>query len=142
MQVNGPIIEVELAAPAQPGPASQSQAGAASSTQQGTTGAQIIRGRALLDTGASNTFIDVNVAQQLALQATGTAQCQSASHPYSANQYAVAYRFVGVPNFSLIAVADSPNLSAQNLVMLMGRDILAGCILVYNGLAGTFSLSW
>jgi predicted aspartyl protease len=134
LQANGPIIEVELTAPVTPI--------ASSGIQPVSPGANLIRGRALIDTGASSTFIDVAIARQLGLATTGTMICQSASHQYPANQYAVAYRFVGIPNFNVIPVADSPNLAAQNLIMLIGRDLLANAVVVYNGAAGTVSLSW
>lgn len=32
------------------------------------------------------------------------------------------------------------NLAPQGLIMLLGRDILRSCILIYNGKDGTFSL--
>ena len=33
------------------------------------------------------------------------------------------------------------NLAIQGLIALIGRDLLAQCVLVYNGLDGSFSLS-
>ena len=33
------------------------------------------------------------------------------------------------------------NLAPQGLVALIGRDILAKCVLIYNGSDGSFSLS-
>jgi hypothetical protein len=35
----------------------------------------------------------------------------------------------------------SPGIAAQGILMLLGRDVLAHCQLVYNGLTGHFSLS-
>jgi len=103
---------------------------------------QVVSGLALIDSGASHTSIDTTVAQQLSLNATGAVPCMSASGPYNANQYALGYRFQGYGNYVLIPVTEAPNLAAQNLVMLIGRDLLASCVLVYNGATGAYSLSW
>jgi hypothetical protein len=140
LQTVGPVIEVELVNPQF---VVQTPAlGAAGPLVSSTPAPTILRGRALVDTGASGTSIDSNAANQLGLTARGVVQFQSASHPYQARQFAVGYRFVGVPNFNLIPVTEAPNLAAQNLIMLIGRDLLAVAVLVYNGITGAFSLSW
>ena len=41
-----------------------------------------------------------------------------------------------------IAVLESKLLNAQGFHVLLGRDILSGCLLTYDGLNGLFSLAY
>jgi predicted aspartyl protease len=99
----------------------------------------VLTGYALIDTGASHTSIDEAAAQQLGLTATGSIPMHTPNGLRQAAQYAVAWR-VG-SRFDTIP-ATSAELSPQGLLLLIGRDILAACVLSYNGTTGTFSLSW
>lgn len=136
MQIHGPLIAVEIAHPAPPTPAAGGPAVPTATTPV------IIPGFALVDTGASGTVIDDAAAKTLGLIATGTTPACGVNGPYQATQYAVNWRIAGIPQFNTIPVTDGPIMSNQNLLMIIGRDILSSCMLVYNGLSGTFSLSW
>ena len=47
----------------------------------------------------------------------------------------------GIPQNVVVNRAYGANLASQGLVALIGRDLLASCILIYNGPDGSFSLS-
>ena len=97
-------------------------------------------GLALIDTGASNTCIDEKAAQELGLPVIDVGATQSASHDkHPCNVYPVQ---IVTP----VVTMNSPrtmgaNLSAQGLLVLIGRDVLSRCTLFYNGPAGEFTLS-
>lgn len=137
----GPLVNVELVAPEfvvrQPASAQPAAGGGAAQLAP-----LIVPGIALIDTGASNTSISTEVATQLGLQATGVVSCMSASGPYNAQQYTCGMRIVGSGIFELFGVSAAPNLHAQGLSLLLGRDVLANCVLVYTGGTGVVTLSW
>jgi hypothetical protein len=95
---------------------------------------------ALIDTGASNTSIDEQPAQELGLPVIDVGQMQSATHErHPCNIYPVQIA-------SPIVTFNSPrtmgaNLAVQGLLALIGRDVLAVCNLFYNGPSGQFTLS-
>jgi predicted aspartyl protease len=97
-------------------------------------------GLALIDTGASNTCVDAQVAQELGLPVIDVGSMQSASHDkHPCNIYPVQ---IVMPIITL----NSPrtmgaNLAAQGLLVLIGRDVLASCNLSYNGPSGQFTLA-
>lgn len=110
----------------------------------------VVPTRMLIDTGASCTCIDLTVLNQLGLSPTGTAQVLTPSTgtaPHSANQYDVSILIAfGNPLRLLysnhtIAVVEA-DLSAQGIQGLIGRDILAGSLLVYDGETGYFTISF
>jgi predicted aspartyl protease len=97
-------------------------------------------GVGLIDTGASNTCIDEQAAQDLGLPVIDVAYIQSASHiKERCNVYPVQ---IMLP----LVTFNSPRtigvkLAAQGLLVLIGRDILQRCTLFYNGGIGEFTLS-
>ncbi|MEA2560620.1 MAG: hypothetical protein QOH06_2124 [Acidobacteriota bacterium] len=104
--------------------------------------------RALVDTGASCTCIDPSVLSALNLTPTGNVSLNTASSgqtPHSADQYDVGFV---IPNgntplfLRTIPVVATELLAAQGFHALLGRDILAHCILVYNGDMGFFTLAF
>jgi hypothetical protein len=130
LQARGPLVQVELVGPQFVVPRAQ--------TATAAPPPLIVPGIALIDTGASNTSIATQVAAQLGLQATGVVASMSASGPYNAQQYTCGYRI----DFVLIGVSAAPNLHPLGLAMLIGRDILSQCVLVYSGGSGAVTLSW
>jgi len=107
--------------------------------------------RALLDTGASCTCIDPSVMTALGLTPTGRIQINTPSTgatPHMADQYDVGIAIPpGVPShpsliFPTVAVTASHLLATQGFHALIGRDILRGCLLTYNGTTGTFTLAY
>jgi predicted aspartyl protease len=100
-----------------------------------------VTGWALLDTGASTTCLDDQVAEQLSLPVIGTASIGTASHASSRrNIYPVAIEIAGLQTH-IIAKAVGVELSSQGLLALIGRDVLSACTLFYNGLSGEITLS-
>jgi hypothetical protein len=134
--VHGPLIVIQLS-----NPNADSQVLTENAADAKVVQPLILTGHALIDTGASHTSIDENAAQKLGLGATGSVPMMTPGGPRQASQYAVAWRISTTASFSTIGVMNA-ELEQQGLLMLLGRDILAGCILAYNGTSGTFSLSW
>lgn len=98
-------------------------------------------GYALIDTGASATCIDRNAASTAGLAVVGSGPMHSATHadevvPIFAGQLNIH----GLSNVETRS-AYGVNLSSQGLIALIGRDVLSKCILVYNGIDNSFSLS-
>ena len=99
-----------------------------------------IPGEGIIDTGASVTSIDNNVAHQLGLAETGIRQLGTAAGPTKAPTY--AFR-IGVANMFAL---DCPqgvgcDLIGQGITVLLGMDVLSHCILIVNGPDGSFNLA-
>jgi predicted aspartyl protease len=98
-------------------------------------------GFALIDTGASFTCIDDQAAKDLGLPIIDVASISSASHAqHQCNVYPVQ---ISIPPMLIL---QSPRtigaaLAAQGLLVLIGRDVLQHCLLVYNGGTGSITLS-
>ena len=131
LQLRGPVVQVTVTIEQNAGKALLSQ---------GKTLPQPKSGLALIDTGASNTCIDDQVAQELGLPVIDVASMQSASHEKQlCNVYPVQ---INTP----VVTLNSPrtvgaNLAHQGLLVLIGRDVLQRCNLFYNGPLGQFTLS-
>lgn len=98
-----------------------------------------ISGMALIDTGAMRTCIDDATAQKLGLPVIGVGRMSSATHANEpCNIYPV--KFV----IQSIGAVNLPNTMGAKLgghiVALIGRDLLASCVLVYNGVSGQVTL--
>ena len=97
-------------------------------------------GLALIDTGASNTCIDEQAAQELGLPVIDVATMQSASHeqhPCSIYPVQIITQVVTLNSQRTMGAT----LASQGLLILIGRDVLQACNLFYNGPAGQFTLS-
>ena len=108
----------------------------------GKTPPEPVNGFALIDTGASVTCFDVDAAQKAGLPQISVAKMTSATH---SNQTVPTFAGTVVcPAFNInVEEGMGANLSAQgnNLVALIGRDLLQSAVLIYNGPDGHFSLS-
>ena len=93
----------------------------------------------LIDTGASSTCLDPTAIASLALTATGTVQIQTPSTGGAAhccNQYDISLIIpspAGAPHFIDALPIIEASLRPQGIDGLLGRDVLARCILFYNG---------
>ena len=97
---------------------------------------------ALLDTGASGTCIDVEAAKEIQLPIIDHGLMMSASHTQiPCNIYPVQIELVGFKIKFNVARCAGASLNDQQLVLLIGRDVLAMCTLFYNGGAGQITLS-
>jgi hypothetical protein len=107
-------------------------------------------GRGLIDTGASGTVIDKAVAAVLGLVPTGSTLVHTPSTgttPHQASCYDISIWFVSQspssaqpaskshmvhPSHVTLPVMEA-DFSTQRIDALIGRDILAHCLLVYDG---------
>jgi predicted aspartyl protease len=128
----GPIMPVEVSIP---------DALAAYFTQNNTAIPTPVSGQALIDTGASITAVNLPVIQQLGINPVGTAQVYTPQGNATQSLYPIKLTFSGVPiTIDLRAVLGS-DLTGQNCIALIGRDILSICLVVYNGVLGSFTMS-
>jgi predicted aspartyl protease len=92
---------------------------------------------ALIDTGASITVINPEVAQTCKLRQTGFAQLLTAgsSGRYPEHAAAISFPNSGLKSFGAIKVVACP-IVRQPYSCLIGRDILSKWILIYDGITG------
>lgn len=105
--------------------------------------------QALVDTGAGCTCVDPSVLKQLKLTPTGITSVSTPStgaNPAKVNQYDVAIIIQTAQNLPLLVFQNIPvvesELAFQGFQMLLGRDILSRCLLVYDGINRIFSLAY
>lgn len=100
-----------------------------------------VTGHALIDTGASATCFDQGAAERVGLAVVGSGPMHSATH---ANEIVPIYAgLMNIHGLSNVAArrAYGVDLASQGLIALIGRDVLSNCILVYNGIDNSISLS-
>jgi hypothetical protein len=98
-------------------------------------------GLALIDTGALASCIDEDVAKIMRLPVVGSVNLSSASHPsHRANQYPIKIKIQGMPmEFNTHSAIGAP-LKGQQLLAIIGRDVLQICCFIYNGPSGQITL--
>lgn len=134
----GPLLQVEVHVPA---------ALAAVMSNTGQTIPAPITGWALIDTGATLTAVNADTATQLGVSPVGVASGGTAGGQVQHSLYPVRLMFPGTGLDIEFGQAAGVNLTGQvvgghQIVALIGRDVLAGCVLTYNGPGGMFSLSF
>ncbi len=101
-----------------------------------------ISGRALIDSGASTSCIDDGIVERLNLSPIDRVKMASASHAgHDANVYPVKILINNMATGINIPRAIGAQLSNQDIVALLGRDMLAFCTMFYNGPAGELTIS-
>jgi len=108
-----------------------------------------VDGIALIDTGATITSIHAPILVTLGINPVGVATVGTAGGPQQQSTYPVRLSFPGtpLPGFELpqaigCDLTGQVVLGQRPLVGLIGRDVLSQAVLVYNGSAGMFSLSF
>lgn len=98
--------------------------------------------KALVDTGCNVTSVDHSVLSTLGLKTRGMVQTGTANGATTATQHSVEIGFPGTQlrSYPLLFVS-SVNLSGQPIQALIGRDILAQWVMVYNGPFASVSIS-
>ncbi|MER2583834.1 MAG: aspartyl protease family protein [Candidatus Competibacter sp.] len=104
--------------------------------------------RLLVDTGASSTCVDSTILQQLQLSPSGVIDVHTpsttAGNAHQCFQYDVSLAIAQTGwhwNIQATPVLES-HLAHQGIDGLLGRDILAYCLLFYNGQGGFFTLGF
>jgi hypothetical protein len=140
LQTNGPILNVLVHIPT----------ALAQLLSQGTPIPSPQSGIALIDTGASHTCVDESSLVKLGVNPIGVATTRTAAGPANQSRYPVRLEFPGEGldlEFSSVTGVDlsgqAIDIGAQShpIVVLVGRDVLSQCVLVYNGPGGFYSLS-
>ena len=106
--------------------------------------------QALIDTGATGTCVDPSVLNQLNLSPTGNTLVHTpstAGQPVAADTYDVSLTVHGRTGqlplmHHTVPVLASHLLAAQGFHVIIGIDILKGCLLAYDGANGLFSLAY
>lgn len=142
----GPLLQVNVHVPT---------ALATILTSNGQTVPAPITGFALIDTGATNTCVDDSVIQRLGVSTIGVSTALTAAGPTPQNMYPARLEFPGESldvEFNSVAGVNlqgqlvpilAPGTQARQqvpIIVLVGRDVLARCVLTYNGVGGFISL--
>jgi len=111
--------------------------------------------RALIDTGASCTILHSSIPPRLGLSPRGKVPIDFAQgESVEVNEYDISLviphssavtrqAFPTLPlAFNTIAVAESNSLKRVGFDALIGRDVLEGCVLIYDGLNHRCLLSY
>ncbi len=110
--------------------------------QQGIAVPPPMPGLALIDTGASTSCIDAEIAQQLKLPVIDVVHMASASHTsIPQNIYPAVIEVVGTNIKINVPRAIGASLAPHGLSALVGRDFLKQCTFFYNGVIGEITLS-
>jgi hypothetical protein len=102
---------------------------------------------ALVDTGASTTCVDSAILNRLGLTAIECVPVltpSTAGQPHMTPYYDVSLSLLHPKltyTFYSVAVLES-DFTGQGIGALIGRDLLAKCLLVYDGQAGVFTLAF
>ena len=133
MRQHGPLLQVAIGI---------SQDVSEQLLNQGLSLPEQISGNALIDTGASTSCIDDEIAVKMGLPIIDVVNMMSASHPSVAqNVYPIQMHLAGSNITIEIPHAVGANLASQGLIALIGRDFLQHCTFHYNGVSGQITLS-
>ena len=106
----------------------------------GETLPEPVSGYAMIDTGAGSTCFDRRAAQKAKLATAGSTCMTSVTGSEIVPVYTGRLEVSGFTGITT-AAALGATLTAP-LIALIGRDVLASCILVYNGPESSVSLSY
>jgi hypothetical protein len=102
-----------------------------------------VSGLALIDTGANICGIDEAALQQLGIPPFGYMPIHTPAGLSNQNTYPASLSFPGtpIPNITFTDFLGS-SLSAQGILVLIGRNVLKDFVLVYNGPGGHVALAF
>jgi hypothetical protein len=107
--------------------------------------------RALVDTGASRTCVDPAILDHLKLSPIGTMRVHTpttGAQSVEVNQFEIGFL---IPHFNpalasfargSVAVAECDLFAAQGIHVLLGMDLLSGCLLILDGIVGLLTLAY
>jgi Aspartyl protease len=103
----------------------------------------------LIDTGAEGTCIDPHIARDLGLSPVGQGLMLTPSTgdaPVPVNKYDIGILISATattePHTLPSLIVMESKIVNQGISVLIGRDILEGCLFVYDGQSGLFSLAF
>jgi hypothetical protein len=134
LQLQGPVVQVTVGV---------AEFVANQLIQNGIKVPDPISGYGLIDSGASSTCIDDDIAHTLGLPIIDQAIIATPSHDAtSKNVYPANIVFTGTAIKSNDFRAIGASLSNQGIIALIGRDILSNFTLFYNGPFGEITISY
>lgn len=99
-------------------------------------------GSALIDTGASVTAVDMEILQRLNLTPVGSGAVITPSGTETQGVYVVRLTFPGTP---IPPLDPMPVLGSQlqgfSHIVLLGRDLLRGALMIYDGAHGHWTIA-
>lgn len=106
--------------------------------------------RGLVDTGASCTCVDPVHVEKLGIPPTGSTTLMTPStgkNPVTVDQYDVSLAIYSSVVQSPCRIQNLPIVPAelkekQGFDILIGRDVLSRCVLIYNGFSGVYTLAF
>jgi predicted aspartyl protease len=104
----------------------------------------LVLGRALIDTGTSDTCIDQEEAERMSLPVIDCVEQGTARHPpVEADVYAAQIQILGAAISITLPIerAVGTALKQHGLLALIGCDVLRRCVFNLNGPTDSFSLS-
>jgi|FaiFalDrversion3_1042247.scaffolds.fasta_scaffold21286_1 hypothetical protein len=106
-----------------------------------------VTGWALIDTGATRSCVDSKVIASLGVKPIGVAVTGTAGGPVQQYRYPARFRFPGegleIEFSSVIGVnLAGQSIGGRDIIVLLGRDVLSRCVLIYNGPGGFFTLAF
>ena len=133
LQLDGPKIAIEIAVPI---------VLAEFLARSGLPVPPAQRGFALIDTGASITAVDEDVVASLGIQPIGQMKLSTPSQQRPAWLYAAQVTCPGmaIPVLEILDVVGC-TLAPQGFIALLGRNFLRKVVLVYDGPAGSFTVT-
>ena len=100
-----------------------------------------VRGRALIDPGASHTAVEWSALDAVGAQPDGSFSAQGpTSGNVSLPTYPLRVEVDGLGPVDLPRVAATPHLRGQGIDALLGRDVLENSKFTYDGTSGTYKL--
>jgi len=132
LQLAGPIIQV-IVIPPKPVIDALNAKGMEAPSQ---------RAIGLIDTGASCTCIDSTIAQSLNLIPRDTMKVQTAAGEDTQILYDAAIILPVLPGIAITVQVLEAKLEKQPYKVLVGRDVLKNCTLVYNGWENSYDLHY
>lgn len=133
----GPVLQVEVSIPT-------ALAQLLSNTSQNIP--QPAVGLALVDTGASRSCVDQQAITTLGVNPVGSVSVGTPAGPAQQFLYPARFHFPAQQmefEFTQVVGANLTGqlIGGQPLLALIGRDVLARCVFIYNGTMGAWTLT-